>query len=110
MFDDAPDPFQIRPRRVDLPLRFVSDAHVDQGDGPATTCSLLADLLVRNRGGDIAEQEPRLPLAEMQVAPLAVRMHGGRFAVESVHAGVTSPLCHKGLHLREEMVPAKPRV
>jgi hypothetical protein len=46
VFDDAPDRFQIRYRGVDLPLRFVSDAHVEQGDGPAATFSLLADLLV----------------------------------------------------------------
>src|SRR5215210_4475105 len=37
-------------------------------------------------------------------------MHGGRLAVEPVHAGVTGPLCHKGLHLREQMMSTKPRV
>src|SRR5215203_1855778 len=37
-------------------------------------------------------------------------MHGGRLAVEPVHAGVIGPLCHKGFHLRKEVVPAKPRV
>src|ERR671920_694634 len=37
-------------------------------------------------------------------------MHGGRFAVEPVHAGAIGPLCHKGLHLREQMVSTKPRV
>src|SRR5919112_1213286 len=46
----------------------------------------------------------------MQVASLAVRMDGGRLAVEPVHAGAIGPLCHKGLHLREQMVPTKPRV
>src|SRR5215204_6396536 len=65
VLDDAPDFFQVRHRRVDLPLRFVSDAHVEQGDGSATICSLIADLLVRDRGGDIAEQESCLPRAEM---------------------------------------------
>src|SRR5215207_3813377 len=37
-------------------------------------------------------------------------MNGGRLAVEPVHAGVTGPLCHKSLHLRKKVVPAKPRV
>jgi len=54
VFDDAPDRFQIRCRRIDLALRFVSDAHVEQGDGPATSRPLLADLLVRDGRRNIA--------------------------------------------------------
>src|SRR5918993_2809454 len=46
----------------------------------------------------------------MEIASLAVWMDSGRLTVEPVHAGVGGPLCHEGLHLREEMVPTKPRV
>src|SRR5215211_8968020 len=37
-------------------------------------------------------------------------MHGWPLTVEPVHAGVTGPLCHKGFHLREQMVSTKARV
>src|SRR5215204_127801 len=65
VLDDAPDPFPVRYRRVDLPPRFVFDAHVEKRDGPAPSFPTFADLRVRDRGRDIAEQEPRLPGAEV---------------------------------------------
>src|SRR5829696_5924754 len=37
-------------------------------------------------------------------------MDGGRLAVEPVHAGISGPLCHVGLHPRKEVVPPKPWV
>src|SRR5918995_7078428 len=46
----------------------------------------------------------------MKIAPLAVRMDGGRLAVEPVHTGVSGPLRHERFHPREEMVSTKPWV
>src|SRR5215203_849723 len=48
VLDDAPDFFQVRHRRVDLPLRFVSDAPADHDDYSLTLHAALPLRAVRD--------------------------------------------------------------
>lgn len=110
MLDDASDRFPVLVGGVDGPLRLVCDTHVEQGDRAAPPFPVLADLRVRDGGRDVAEQEPGLFCAELEVASLAVGMYGGGLAVEPVHAPFPRVLREERLHPLEEPVAAEARV